>query len=217
MNKILSISIIGILLFGGIGVFGVNPMKTSSDNHPPGRPIIDGPRTIGPGPHDWTFKAIDPDGDNVSYAIDWGDGVVELWIGPYASGEEVTRSHEFLTKGTPLIKAKANDSHGAIGEWGFMYVVISESDLNGLLPIYHWKLFLFGRLYNLSVNGSNYHFDSHNLRGMETSRHGFRFWEIRFFHYTGNVGWSIGGDIHFRGILRPDFICGVFYTGIFYT
>ena len=48
----------------------------ASDNHPPDKPMIDGPRMVGVGPHDWTFKAIDPDGDNVSYEIDWGDGVV---------------------------------------------------------------------------------------------------------------------------------------------
>ncbi|MCX6671449.1 MAG: hypothetical protein NTX92_05975 [Euryarchaeota archaeon] len=101
--------------------------KTFEGNNPPDAPKITGPTCTRPEPQVWTFKAIDPDNDNLSYEIDWGDGVVEKWIGPFASGEEVTRSHTYCAKMTVRIKARANDTHGAIGEWGYLLVVISES------------------------------------------------------------------------------------------
>ena len=106
-------------------------------NRPPSAPIITGPTTTVPGSHEWTFRAIDPDGDNVLYEIDWGDGVVEKWIGPYASGEEVLLSHTYCKKGMVSIRARANDTHGAIGDWGYMDVVIVKNNqINGLPFLY---------------------------------------------------------------------------------
>jgi len=105
-----------------------------SDNRPPNAPVINGPRCTRPGPQVWTFEAIDPDSDDITYEIDWGDGIVEKWIGPFASGAEVAMSHSYSKKGTPQIKARANDTHGAIGEWGYMWVVISEGNQIAGLP-----------------------------------------------------------------------------------
>lgn len=96
-------------------------------NEPPNKPTIDGPTTIYPGTYKYTFKATDPDGDNITYEIRWGDGTSEKWIGPYNSGEEVIRNHTFYDIGTATIKARANDTHGAIGEWGEILVHISKS------------------------------------------------------------------------------------------
>lgn len=132
MNKIVPILVLGILVLSSVGMAAVNNNNaisdnTTADNHPPDTPKITGPKYTRPGPHIWAFKAIDPDGDNISYEIDWGDGITEKWIGPYASGEEVTRTHSYSVKMTASIRARANDTHGAIGEWGYLLVVISES------------------------------------------------------------------------------------------
>jgi hypothetical protein len=108
-----------------------------SDNHPPNAPVIRGRTYTRPGTYIWKFKAIDPDGDNIFYEIDWGDGVVEKWIGPFASGAEVAFSHSYYTKGTAQIKARANDTHGAIGDWGYLHVVISKSTQIINLPFLH--------------------------------------------------------------------------------
>jgi len=97
------------------------------DNHPPDAPWITGSQFISPGTHEWTFKAIDSDGDNVSYQIDWGDGGFDDWFGWYASSEEITRSHYYPAYGFISIAARANDTHGAIGEWGYMEVVIPKN------------------------------------------------------------------------------------------
>ena len=63
-----------------------------------------------------------------SYEIDWADSTVEKWVGPHSSGEEVTRSHTYNVKMVASIRARANDTHGAVGDWGFLDVVISKSN-----------------------------------------------------------------------------------------
>jgi len=106
------------------------------ENNPPSAPVIDGPKrgrprtykcTLKPGTYNYTFKATDPDGDNVSYYIDWGDGTCEGWIGWYASGEEVIRNHTWNNKGTYTISAKAKDIYGAEGPWGTLWIWFSGS------------------------------------------------------------------------------------------
>jgi len=55
------------------------------------------------------FYTIDSDGDNISYYIDWGDGNVTDWIGPYASGDAVAVSHTWTEKGIYFLRCKAKD------------------------------------------------------------------------------------------------------------
>ena len=95
-------------------------------NQPPSKPSIDGPQTVSPGTYEWTFRATDPDGDNLTYEIQWGDYTSEKWIGPYASGENVKRSHIYTHYATVQIIARANDTHGLTGEWGTLLVHISK-------------------------------------------------------------------------------------------
>jgi outer membrane protein assembly factor BamB len=97
---------------------------TITENRPPDEPIIIGPTFFGPGTHKWTFNAIDPDGDNVSYEIDWQDGGDVNWTDWFESGEEIVMSHTYSKKGTFLIKARAKDTNGAIGDWGFLRITI---------------------------------------------------------------------------------------------
>jgi len=90
-KEIIGILVVGVLVFSGLGIAALTNNE-SMDNH---LPIITGPTFERPGTYEYTFKAIDQDGDNVSYEIRLGDDVVEKWIGWYASGEEITRSHTY--------------------------------------------------------------------------------------------------------------------------
>ena len=101
------------------------------NNSPPNEPIIKGP--IGwppgkgkpPGTYNYSFNATDPDGDNVSYTINWGDGAPDNnWSDYYRSGKEVIFSHTYKIRGTFLIEAKAKDIHGAVGPIGTLEVEI---------------------------------------------------------------------------------------------
>ncbi len=76
---------------------------------------------------EYNFVTTDPDGDDVYYYIEWGDGSSEKWIGPYASGEEVTMEHSWDSKGTYTIKAKAKDTNGEESDWGTLQVSMPKT------------------------------------------------------------------------------------------
>jgi len=113
------------------------PIDVEILNQPPDAPIIKGPSKVkvtlkstqGPGPYNYSFNATDPDGDNVSYFIDWGDGTSTGWIGPYESGIAIIVSHTWSAQGTYTVRAKAKDIHGAEGPWGTLEVWIPRNNL----------------------------------------------------------------------------------------
>ena len=77
----------------------------------PETPEIDGPTEGKPDiNYDYSFVTTDPENDDVFYYIDWGDGQIEEWIGPYQSGEEITINHSWNEQGTFQIQAKAKDT-----------------------------------------------------------------------------------------------------------
>jgi hypothetical protein len=94
-------------------------------NQPPNPPTITGPSEGKVGTaYGYNFTAIDPKCDEVFYFIDWGDTTNSGWIGPYASGEQITRSHTWSTKGTYTVKAKAMDIHGNESDWATLTVTM---------------------------------------------------------------------------------------------
>ena len=89
-------------------------------NSPPDPPVIDGPTSCCVGKeYNFTFSAVDYDGDDLFFIIHWGDGFVVNWIGPYKSGEKINlpRCYSSLS-GECFISARAMDVHGALSEWG---------------------------------------------------------------------------------------------------
>jgi hypothetical protein len=71
----------------------------------------------------YTTSTIDPDGDQLFYLFDWGDGHTSFWYGPYDSGEECSASNIWFDRGTFEIRVKAQDVHGAESEWSDPLVV----------------------------------------------------------------------------------------------
>jgi hypothetical protein len=104
-------------------------IKTAGENHPPNTPTITGQETGKVGQrYNYTFNAIDPDGNDVYYFIDWGDTTNSSWIGPFPSGNEIIKSHTWSKKGTYTIKAKAKDVHGDESDWKTLSVIMPCSD-----------------------------------------------------------------------------------------
>jgi outer membrane protein assembly factor BamB len=95
------------------------------ENQPPETPTLQG-NTRGKigNMYLYSFVAADPDGDGVSYVIDWGDGTPETTIGPYPSGEVASAHHAWSAKGTYLVKAKARDVYGSESDWGTLSVTM---------------------------------------------------------------------------------------------
>jgi outer membrane protein assembly factor BamB len=97
-------------------------------NQPPNPPSITGPAegkikvAL-----DYSFTATDPEGDTLSYFIDWGDNSTSGWLGPYQSGAAVTQSHTWTNKGIYTIKAKAKDFYGKESDWGTLSVTMPLS------------------------------------------------------------------------------------------
>ena len=93
---------------GKIDEFKIIKYPGGNDQNPP---TIDGPTTGQPGAeYDYTFVSNDPDGDDVSYYIDWDDGTSDGWTEYYQSGEVITLSHTWNEEGRYIIKAKCKDS-----------------------------------------------------------------------------------------------------------
>jgi parallel beta-helix repeat protein len=90
----------------------------------PNKPTIYGPPTGVPGiEYEYTFVSTDPDGDDLSYSIEWGDGNQDI-IGEFPSGTPANNSHIWSDKGNYIIKVKAIDKYGGESEWGQFTVKI---------------------------------------------------------------------------------------------
>jgi hypothetical protein len=144
MKKILSIVVVGLMVFMGsivsiqsgstagatvLFLNNTSPQTSCTNNSPPNTPVISGPTK---GKHDTSYKfnftSTDPDGDNVSYWIEWGDGCPSSgWLGPYPSGHMITVAHVF-PKGTWNISCKAQDIYNATSGWGYLKVSMPASN-----------------------------------------------------------------------------------------
>ena len=76
--------------------------------------------------YSYSTSATDPDGDQVKYTFDWGDGSTDT-TNLVDSGTTASASHAWSNPGTYQIKAKATDSKGASSGWSLpLAVEISE-------------------------------------------------------------------------------------------
>ena len=96
-----------------------------ASNDPPDKPSIDGKINGTAGvSYPYTFETNDPEGLQVWYYIEWGDDSNTGWLGPYSSGEQITKSHTWSEKDTYTIRCKAKDPYEAESEWGELEVTM---------------------------------------------------------------------------------------------
>jgi hypothetical protein len=110
-----------------------------SVSNPPGKPSIDGPNQGDPDVAiPFTFNAVDPDGDQVKYHINWGDGNTDTTtLKP--SGQDVEVSHTWSQIGTTFtISAYAEDANGVAGpsETKEIYIPRPRARFNNLFDIF---------------------------------------------------------------------------------
>ncbi len=86
-------------------------------NHPPEKPETPWKKTRAPKSLTFCTKTNDPDGDQIWYWWDWGDGTNSNWLGPYNSGETFCTSHSWNENGDYKIKVKAKDIYNIESEW----------------------------------------------------------------------------------------------------
>ena len=124
------------------------------DSNPPDVPNIAGP-TQGKiqTEYQYTISSSDSDGDGIFFLVDWGDDETTDWIGPYASGEQVTVSHQWVQQDTFLIKVCAKDEHDVVSDWGILEVEMPRNQMFFSHPFYEFIQFLVHRI---SVDMSSY-------------------------------------------------------------
>ena len=96
-----------------VDCFAIPYMTTT--NNPPVTPTAPaGPASGKVGvSYSFTASTTDPEGDNISYMFDWGDGNNSGWLGPFASGAIATGTYTWNAVGTYNITVKAKDTIGA--------------------------------------------------------------------------------------------------------
>ena len=102
-------------------------MTYGRNNTKPDPPIIDGnPEGSVNEEYDYDFtNCIDPDGDDMTYYVEWGDdGTDEGFV---ASGGSFTLTHSWSEKGDYTIRAKLIDKFGAESEWSEFEVTMPRN------------------------------------------------------------------------------------------
>jgi len=88
-------------------------------NRPPDKPItpsgsLKGKTNI---PSPFSTSAADPDGNQVQYLFDWGDGTTSGYGALKDSGVTVTENHTYSTIGTFIVRSRARDIYQAESAW----------------------------------------------------------------------------------------------------
>ena len=125
-------------------------------DHPPSNPSVYGAVQGKPGEeYEFGFVSSDPEGDYVTFDINWGDGTVETDLGPVISGELFTRSHSWDDAGSFTIKVRANDEFNYSTNWIDHKLIIytkSKSSNNNLLNDIYERFPYAYRIFRYFVN-----------------------------------------------------------------
>lgn len=107
---------------------GSSPNKPLRPVGPPGY-VLEGRVVKG---HSYTYSTatIDPDGDQVYYMWDWGDGTYSDWSVPFSSEVGVTGSHIWTATGIYNVRVKAKDINGNEGDWSDPLEVTVRNPIN---------------------------------------------------------------------------------------
>jgi len=92
---------------------------TIAENKPPDKPST--PSGPSSGEVDKTYiyttSTTDPEGHQIYYLFDWGDGTESDWSESFNSGEVASVSHTWTKKGDYQVKVKAKDVYGNESVW----------------------------------------------------------------------------------------------------
>jgi hypothetical protein len=87
----------------------------------------------------YSTSTTDPDGDQLEYFWDWGDGTDSGWLGQYHSGDNCAITHKWAAQGNYNIKVKAKDIHGVESDWSDpLPIAMPYSYYKSFLPFLEW-------------------------------------------------------------------------------
>lgn len=135
---------------------------TTAPDTPPFQPtVLAGPIAAGKGILlNFTAIAPDPEGDQVYYQWNWGDGNLSEWFGPYAFGDHAIASYKYKNNGSYLITVRAKDVYGQTSVWSASYQVsvAPQLEITNLKQGYVYFNFFgynlgYGYIYSLDLLG----------------------------------------------------------------
>ncbi len=110
-------------------------IKTPYPSEEPDIPDSPDGRDYGVPEEEYEFSAstTDPEGDQIFYLFEWGDGEYSEWIGPVNSGETVSAFHTWFELGDYNLRVRARDEWGCVSLWSdikvFPIVVNTPPDI----------------------------------------------------------------------------------------
>jgi hypothetical protein len=105
--------------YGAESGWSMEKIITISANRPPDKPDVPSGAISGKLWFSYTYSTstIDPDGDQIYYWFDWGDGMNTGWFGPFNSGQIASVAHRWVATGTYNLKVKAKDTESIESPW----------------------------------------------------------------------------------------------------
>jgi hypothetical protein len=101
---------------------------------PPATPVLTGASSgVINQAYNLSVVTTEPNGQNVYYFINWGDGQVDEWVGPFNSEAIVGITHQWTEKGYYTIKAKAKNIYNVESDWATLTVTMPYSHDNSIL------------------------------------------------------------------------------------
>lgn len=100
-------------------MLGDPSLSIAEDSQAPLKPEVpEGPSSGSAGEtYSYSSSTTDPEGDDIYYLFDWGDGTDSGWLGPYDSGRLCAAEYTWSSSGSYEIKVKSQDFHGVVSEW----------------------------------------------------------------------------------------------------
>lgn len=96
-------------------------------SQPPEQPLLTGPDSgIVNEPCSFNAVTTDPDGDDLYYLFDWGDGYDSGWLGPFTSGDSVNESYAWNAPGSYEITVVAKDDYGVLSGMSVPHTIIID-------------------------------------------------------------------------------------------
>jgi hypothetical protein len=116
----------------------INSFFEPIDNNPPSSPILDGPKRCKVNKeYVFTASSSEPDGDDIFYLFDWGDGNNSGWF----RSNKAVLSYSWKSSSIYNIKVKTCDQYGRESEWTNLEITIPKNKSLYELSTLFFKLF----------------------------------------------------------------------------
>ena len=92
----------------------------------------------------YSSSSYDPEGSQIWFMWDWGDGEFSDWLGPYESNETIAVSHTWDEKGDYDIRVKCKDSANAESNWSEPFAISMPKVISN--SVYQWLSLLVERV-----------------------------------------------------------------------